>query len=95
MARKPDLEIIRRYLQWWDPLNIIDDLVEAGDLLDEYDSYAKKVHELLEARAGVFKLMAALEEIQEGMAKTPNKKRGRTLAEGLISCYESHEDLFY
>jgi hypothetical protein len=95
MKRKPDLEIIMRYLQWWDPLHVIDDLVDGGDLLDEYDSYAKEIHEILESKAGLFQLMAKLEEIQNGMAKQPSKDRDRKLAEGLISCYERYEELFY
>jgi hypothetical protein len=95
MGKKPDLEIIMRYLQWWDPLHIIDDLVANGNLLDEYDDYAKEIHVLLESKAGLFKLMAKLEEIQKGMAKEGHKDRDRILAEGLISCYESHEELFY
>jgi hypothetical protein len=44
MSQKPDLEIIRRYLQWWNPLNIIDDLVESGNTPTEYDSYAGEIH---------------------------------------------------
>lgn len=95
MKRKPDLEIIMRYLQWWDPLSIIDDLVDAGNPLSEYDSYAKEIHELLETKAGLFKLVAKLEEIQNGMAREGDKAKDRKLAEGLISCYEQFEDLFY
>ncbi|MGZ3770402.1 MAG: hypothetical protein ACXVCP_16135 [Bdellovibrio sp.] len=99
MKRKPDLEIIRRYLQWWDPMNLIEDLVLSGNPPDEYDSYAKEIHAVLESNGGLFLLVALLEDIQinrmEIHDEDRNKDRDRKFAEGLLKCYSEFEDRFY
>lgn len=99
MKRKPDLEIIRRYLQWWDPMNLIEDLVFSGNTLEEYDSYAKEVHDILESNGGLFPLVALLQDIQINRMgldeEVRNKNRDRKFAEGLLACYAESEERFY
>ena len=99
MKRKADLEIVRRYLQWWDPMNLIEDLIVSGNPPEEYDSYAMEVHEILESNGGLFPLMALLEDIQENRMNLDedirDKNRDRKFAEGLLKCYKEFEDRFY
>ena len=95
-TRQPDLELIMRYLQWWDPIGMIDDLVEAGLPLDEYDRYAMEIHRILESKQGVDKLVETLEDIQQKrMGLSEDRERCQFLAQGLIRCYEDHQDRFY
>lgn len=95
--KKPDLEIISRYLQFWDPLGVIEDLAADGQPLSEYDSYALEIHRLLEKRAGIKGITAALKDIQlNRMAlKNTNKDMDRLIAAGLVKCFEEFEERFY
>jgi hypothetical protein len=84
-----DLEGIKRYLQWWDPINAIEDNIEAGHWPNEYDSYARDIFHLLRAKSGKEKLIAHLQEIRNGMSQKPDPARDRFFADALIAFFKN------
>ena len=59
-----DLRRIQKILQQWDPIGVIDDLIESGLPPDEYDSYAPAILTMLKQGASVQDIASHLGQIQ-------------------------------
>ncbi|WP_413287779.1 hypothetical protein [Bdellovibrio sp. HCB337] len=78
------METIRRYLQVWDPIGVIEDLAQVGSPLNEYDSYAGPIYTLLTQGGSVDDIEKHLNTIlQDRMEMTGDTEKTRMIAEGL------------
>lgn len=76
-----ELRVIEEFLREWDPLGVISNLRQGGDVLDEYDSYAPTIHAMLGRGCGVEDLAAHLMRVQsESMEISPAAQRDRAVA---------------
>jgi hypothetical protein len=74
------LETLRRYLQVWDPINVIDDLVRDGLAPDEYDSYAGPLYTLLSQDATVEQIEEYLIQVLGHMGLKHSPERDHDMA---------------
>lgn len=94
--KKPDFDIIIRYLNYWDPTGELEDSVEGGLVPDPYDGYAPRVHKLLEQRTSATALLKEFEKIQTHEMDQPfDIEKATKVAEGLVLCFSNHEERFY
>lgn len=96
MKRKPDLDIIIRYLNYWDPAGECEDLIASGAVPDPYDRYALRIHEELERGCASDELLRLLEKIQtQEMALTFQREKAEIVAKGLVACFKDYNARFY
>jgi hypothetical protein len=94
--RKPDYDIIIRYLNYWDPTGEFEDCIESGLVPDPYDSYAPRIHKLLQQGINATTLLKEFEMIQtHEMAHQFDIEKANRIAEGLVHCFSENEDRFY
>ena len=95
-SKKPDFDIIIRYLNYWDPTGEFEDSIEGGLVPDPYDSYAPKIHKLLEHGINATALLKELEKIQtHEMDRQFDIEKAMRIAEGLVLCFSNNEERFY
>lgn len=82
------IETICRYLMYWDPIGIIQDSVSKGVVLDEYDSYAEHIYDMLSKGKTAKELELHLIFIaKKQMRMKPNGERCRITAESLYKFF--------
>lgn len=59
-----DIKHVEEILQKWDPINVIEDLIESGLPPDEYDSYAPHILSMLRQGADEYKIAKHLGNLQ-------------------------------
>ena len=84
---KEVLETLRRYLQNWDPINVIDQLIEKGLPPNEYDSYAGSIYTLLSNGANEEEIYQQLARNLDDMGLKVQEERERKMAHSLYKYF--------
>ncbi|OGH60565.1 MAG: hypothetical protein A3G34_10555 [Candidatus Lindowbacteria bacterium RIFCSPLOWO2_12_FULL_62_27] len=58
-----ELEKIKEFLRDWDPIDVISSLEATGNPPDEYDTYAPKIHSMLQRGCSVDELAKHLDKL--------------------------------
>ncbi|MGZ3748383.1 MAG: hypothetical protein ACXWRE_13460 [Pseudobdellovibrionaceae bacterium] len=88
---KEVMETIRRYLQYWDPIGVIPDLIKVGLPPNEYDSYAGPIYTMLTEGKSAEEIQNHLNLIvTERMDMKTNDEKNRVVAEGLHMYFHEH-----
>ena len=84
------LVMVTRFLQAWDPVGVIRDLVTAGNAPDEYDAYAGGVLTLLVKDASIEELSAHFVALRADLGLPADNIRDREFAAGLHTWWQRH-----
>jgi len=91
---KNELASVQRILQRWDPIGVIDMLLEDGLPPDEYDSYAPVVLGMLRRGCSREELVDHLGRVQvESMGLGPWPERDRRTADELLAWWSHRRNL--
>ena len=86
-----DLEFVKRLLQRWDPIGVIETLVEDGLPPYEYDSYAPEILEKLQAKVTEEQLTEYLGWLQsKKMGFGPSPEKDRAVARELVNWWSQN-----
>ncbi|WP_413942738.1 hypothetical protein [Bdellovibrio sp. HCB-162] len=77
---KEVMEILRRYLQFWDPIEVVGDLIKNGFPPDEYDSYAGPLYTILANGGSVDDIERYLQKCLEHMGMPFVSEREKRMA---------------
>ncbi|QDK37973.1 hypothetical protein [Bdellovibrio sp. NC01] len=86
---KEVLENLRRYLQHWDPVGVIPNLIKDGHAPSEYDSYAGPLYTLLASGASEEKVEEHLKQCLKYMGLHYVEKRDRAMAKSLHTYFKN------
>lgn len=95
-GKKPNLDLIVRFLNFWDPMEMVEDLVSAKLVPDEYDIYAGRILALLEKGTPVTVLIEELKTIQvQEMDRPFDYEKASLIAEALVHLFQNENHRFY
>ncbi len=88
------MEVVKDALRRWDPIGVIEELVNSGIPPNEYDSYAPHVLGMLREECSISKLQAYLEYTREetmgmGRAFPDTTADANRIATELVTWWES------
>ena len=85
-----DLIMVARFLQVWDPLGVIPDLVNSGNSPTEYDDYAPELLSLLARSPNTSQVVAHLASVRSKMGVPPEPANDLEFANGLLVWWSEH-----
>lgn len=95
-SKKPNLETVIRFLNFWDPMDMVEDLVSNNLVPNEYDSYAGRVFMLLENGITATLLLEELKRIQtQEMDRHFDFEKANLIAESLVHSFKEQSHRYY
>ncbi len=94
--KKPNLETVIRFLNFWDPMDLVEDLISSNLVPDEYDGYAGRIIMLLEKGITATLLLEEFKKIQtQEMDRHFDFEKANLIAEALVHSFNEQSYRYY